>query len=1387
MSWVNERGTKEITLENGVTIQGLPVGTAVIGHKLILFTTKHTQEYPNPNTGIDDYIYMLEYTNKDTATMKCTLICNKALNFSTMCPFETLVSYESEKIKKVYWTDDRNQPRVINIGVSDDTSIDRYFNSKPNTFFDFSPTLALTETVTVTKSTGVAGMFAPGVIQYALTYYNKYGQESGIFYTTPLLYISHVDRGASPEDKVQNAFTIRVKGIDTNFDYLRIYSIQRTSINGTPICKRVQDISIKNVDSLETVVSYTDTGTNGDSIDPTELLYKGGEFVQAKTLVQKDNTLFLGNLKTTKYPIANLEDNIQQGASIECNTRIINAYRVSDHYSFQLSATGARSGETPHAVPCGGFKTGNYYRLGVQFQHKSGKWSEPIHIIKNVDTVDHEQTNIPSVNDNNITLPNFKGTLTNYVVGNDTLFNKLRNAGYYKIRPVVVFPTNMDKDVICQTVATPVLKYGESNKMKYSSWFFRPYNYKGDDDTEEYDLSPTATAISPKSCRGRSLHYQSSPNPESLRLTEIEGTYGIDSTFYVDSYWGTFHSPDLEFDEQTWNAEYNHCTLKYSGTVTFDKTYSDIDIQTETPGINGDSCFDHKTIDSDGPEGIVSGLFYTDFIVDDHDNAFRQFDQQRSIARWLVFPWQGTGSLNNDCSRPADKGVQSAVLKKKIISNYRNSITSLYTYANRLSPTGSGSPNLSLFTSNEVSILKLKEEKLKVPGEYENFSYMGNVDTLLMPTASSDIYFAHEGITIVSDTDVDESWTGDNPSIDTKFNSKAWLKICPGPSVGEFTGAIGQWKNYNWTMANIGIGDTYSSLNHKKLPVRMKYKSTPHLVGTIPHISNTGLEKKLPVFDVCHATNKETRYGGYSPDALQANTWVPCGEPVVIPNNVGENYVLSFYYDYGDTYFQRWDCLKTYAFTPEDINQVIEIGSFMLETYVNIDGRYDRNREQMNNLNMSPQNYNLLNPVYSQVDNFFSYKIQPEDAALNSDYPNLLTWTLTKESGADVDQWTHITLANILEMDGDKGEVTALQRFNNSIVCFQESGLSRVLYNENTAVTTTEGVPIEIANSNKVQGKDYISGSIGCRNKWSIVNTPVGIYFMDNNDKSIYLFNGQLTNLSLSKGFNSWCKQNIIPDREWNTKDFNAHRISQYDDSEFDGGAFVSYYDRQNQDVLFINNDTALAFSEKVGMFTSFYSYSGSPYLCNLDDTVLWLRGHYDEETNANSNTTLWKHQSAEDYCSFFGETQPYSMTLVGNPEPLLDKTFTNIEFRACVTGEGVFEADPFDETFDETFHPNDAIGFYLPFDMLDVWNEYQSGGTALENKMGHDLFKHHTPDHTSSLIRKFRIWRCDIPRNNDSRDRIRNTWTYIKLSKQNGTDIKFKTEIHDVVLTYFI
>ena len=975
MSWVSERGTRKITYEAGSDeLVGLPIGTAVIDHQLVLFTTEYSGE--NFNSNNDDHIYLLKYTDKEASEMSCRQLCQKPMNFSAQYPLETLVSYESETIQKVYWTDGRNQPRLINIALP---NIGELLADKPSTYFDFVPALKLQEEVTVEKNIGVLGTFAAGVIQYSFTYFNKNGQETGIFYTTPLLYISYSDRGGSPDAKINNAFTIKINKVDKDFDYIRIYSIQRTSINATPLCKRVHDISLTGITGNS--VSYIDTGENGDSVDPTELLYKGGNSISAKTMAHKDSTLFFGNLHILQPYIIDYKSAIQERVSITSGTRTL----TCSNDVFQLSAKASRPGAyyNGSSTPCGGFKTGNYYRLGVQFQHESGKWSDPIHIMK-ADTIDHLQDQIPLANGTIIQLPNFKGELSNT---GGQLFDSLRKAGYLKIRPVVVFPTGIDRDVVCQAVATPALQFGEesgNSTMHYSSWFFRPYRYI----SEVNDKKPESndTAISPCSWRGGTLEYYVGGNMRYIRQQEVEGTYGSNSAFTIDMYYHTFHSPDVEFDTQLHSLDYNTMGVNTVGTVTFTHTYADIDIQTETPSISDNGGFDHQAIAGQGPEGIVTGLFYEDSFVDDDENAeLRAFDQQKSPARFFIYPWQGTGSLNNDCARPAGKGIQSAKLKKKVISNYRDTETELWNYQSS-SSTKYSNPGMQLFSGEDVEIRKLPS----------NHIYMGNIDTALMPNSSSPIYTAYSGVTVGTETDVGTPSEGleeytytveTHSTVSTSFNSSDWCKI-------DNTILYKYIKNEGWKKGydkdGIGyIGDAYKDLSRKKLPVRMRYKSTPHFIGRIFTSSEyrskvfsgkavTALFNKLFIVEVCHSTDKTVRYGGYSEDALCANSWVPCGEPVVIPEESNASSKVTFYYDYGDSYFQKWDCLKTYAFTPEDINQVIEIGSFRLTTYINIDGRYDRNRAQFSNLNMSPTNFNLMNMVYSQTDNFFSYKILPE-------------------------------------------------------------------------------------------------------------------------------------------------------------------------------------------------------------------------------------------------------------------------------------------------------------------------------------------------------------------------------------------------------------------------
>ena len=150
--------------------------------------------------------------------------------------------------------------------------------------------------------------------------------------------------------------------------------------------------------------------------------------------------------------------------------------------------------------------------------------------------------------------------------------------------------------------------------------------------------------------------------------------------------------------------------------------------------------------------------------------------------------------------------------------------------------------------------------------------------------------------------------------------------------------------------------------------IRMKYKATPHIVVNLSqklpstgaedatdtmtfsgYTFNNNLPSHLFLVELARSENQLINpFGGNSDLAIKDNIWIPAGEAIDF-SVLNVDKTLSVKYLHGDCYYQRYDCLKTYPFTQEDENSIVEIGSFMVETRVNIDGRYDRNRGQLAN------------------------------------------------------------------------------------------------------------------------------------------------------------------------------------------------------------------------------------------------------------------------------------------------------------------------------------------------------------------------------------------------------------------------------------------------------
>lgn len=583
--------------------------------------------------------------------------------------------------------------------------------------------------------------------------------------------------------------------------------------------------------------------------------------------------------------------------------------------------------------------------------------------------------------------------------------------------------------------------------------------------------------------------------------------------------------------------------------------------------------------------------------------------------------------------------------------------------------------------------------------------------------------------------------------------------------------AVPATKSRTYSFEVKGVTYLYKDGDMKELGVQQfDYYRSP------VYISHDDFDIDIPFFYIAELYNTfedsegnvhDTRYGGTSDAAIQANTFIPISSPVKLweDNGDGSRTDITEISAYsGDTYVSRYDILKTLPYSDNSENSITEIASVLLETHINVDGRTDTNRGNSNMLGITEENFNIYNDVYSSDNNFFSGAVLSSSRFSTNIFPSQITWTLTKTPNEEIDTWTNITLASVLDMDGDKGPVRAIRRYQNSLIAFQDKGIAEILFNSRTQLATTEGVPIEIANSGRVDGKRYVTDKAGCVNKWSIVETSRGIYFIDNINSSISVFNGSVQSLSDAKGFKDWIGRNNSTDL-WNPRDFNN---------------FVSFWDRVNDDVYFLRgnegeNHDVLCYNEQLQQFVSFYNYGKVPMMVNVQDKFVAFKTVNTGDEATPDHKYLWK-QGEGLYSHIFNEYQNFYTLYRVTPEPYSDKTFTNLTYRA----------DMFDMNQDNDFMPGEGLLTGNTFDTLEVWNEYQGNKVNLEFT-AKDLY----PDKR----RKFRIWRMDIPRDRKSEDnpyglnRIRNPWIYLKLEKDN-TNLEEghneRMEFHDLAVSYF-
>ncbi len=1457
---VNERGNQKVA-----DFDGKILGYAQIDEDVYVFTLEGNL-----------YKVFIEDSN-----VQISLVATNITNLDKDHPIECITSIESDKVKKIYWADGKNEVRYINV-VSDTILTGPYEFVRND--------LKLEETITVEKLIG-GGYFNSGIIQYAISYYNYYSNETPIINASTINYIS-LNQGSKADDQVACSFRITVKNLDNRFEYIRVYAIKRTSLDGTPEVYRVNDIYIKD----KTEVTITDNGTIGASEDPTLLLYLGGDKIIASTLNSQDgNTLFLADVKDNNNYIEEPErltiqetckDSLQFiPRELICETNFLE-YKGLLNNSQDKIAT---------------FKYGENYRIGVQYQFNDGKVSDVVYL-KDIQNNVH-----PNVLDNGIQISELKAQVT-------FPDNAVR------ARLMYVPPSLYDRTRVCQGIISPTLYEEGARASEYlyamPSWILRDSSYKNNQiilnevqsivetepttvnsieqirgnkkscvikyyfiknflygqsnissyfkfsiDSKEYSFGGSGSpqyidenltkyyerAVEKlKELCGNDVQY---PSKEEWIATKDNGTIVINyvltipfeqaiyqnlltssssNNILVDTSICTFYSPEIENIHSSLIDKKLQVSLL--GGIFIQDYYSNYTILTSNTlrDINQIGIVNQKF-----KETFTSGLLWND-VTPDTDLA-RKEEDVTNYYPWIfrTYLWHREGSLNadkinNNNSYNNKYPDAYSVLQKKIFLNVRSC-----TYANyfnnpievqadykihikdyegayklnnkiyqgtidlvNVNTSDKGYPIMGVKVRPEVGVYEalsredqivantLEEEKEiyskdPVSIKYKTADhivldlnkYLPNTkkeNSLLIPQGmvNSDLlvdcitdkkslngisiedaeklglYVGFKFITITKEASVingnvqkiisltkqEESYqvvcvtTQDSPF--PNYETQIGKSISIGALMEYVDGNISYGGTYKITLVDITSDEETSTPYILVIDIEhLQYIDKPELVSE--EDINPNNKKFFYIVDIIK--NLSRQYGGKLTNnngdlLLQTTRWIPIGD-FITKDNDG---TATLFGKYGDTYFQRYDCLNTKPYSKEDKNQCIDITSFFVETRINIDGRYDTRGDTSVNINYN--DYNSINDVYTQQDNYFVHTNATIKDPMTY-FPNGIVFSKTKTPTEINDSWTNISMSNITFVNGQYGKINSLNVFNNNIYFFQNKAIGVINYNQRVQVSTSDGIPIELANGNKVQGTTYLTNNYGCINKWSICETPSGLYFIDDWHKAIMHFNGQQFNdLSYSKQLYSWIHKHVSSS-PWKLGNYEVKTL----------------YDKYNKDVYFTSIDGTLAFNENLGEFSSMYSYSKVSWLFNI-------KGASYQVYNKTFDTkdSLWKLHGNSEYSKFFDEYYPYSVTIVANPEFQQDKIFDTLEFRTNGT---------------EVFNNNSTSEY--PFNTLVTSNEYQ---TAISS--------------TNNIKKKFRIWRWQVGRDfKNKKDRIRNPWSKMTITGNSKNQVR----LYDLAVSYYV
>lgn len=1213
------------------------------------------------------------------APLTISLMYMRNLGFSTSNPIQAIYNYENPLIEKVYWVDGKAQLRFLNLRQS-------LLNGDSENLIEVGKSVVsivgdFKLSQPKLKSLSPGGKNTAGVIQYGYNLYRVNGSQTVLSPLSPLISLGKITGGGGElNEVVSSTVTVSIKDLDKSYTHIKVYAIKYSSYNQAPSTYVVFDGSIANYDEL--IIS--DGGTIVKSISLAELLFLGSNVFIPKHIESKNLRLFMFNLKELKFEID--LDTRAYGHAID-KTAVVWHNVVSDGLG------GVTTGSPSKTL----FVNTDTYLLDSK--HDSiNKDYESYKFQKNGNTI--------GVEGKYIKLEVERTSLTSDELITSKLF---KDREIYRI--AIEFYNSKGQYSFPKWIADIKMPSGNldglHNKLKvtmkpeFYSWLNtisveKPVGYRllrsdRTDSDKTILCQGLINGMIANVKEGTDRTYQhagliaSEINvPEVLKMPSIQRRLGGDNIPFIKA--ADYHSLSSSYYNSPTLGGQGHALETNSSSSIFGGSKSPCNFQYNRlmQLYSPDITFGNPILNSSMTLNVVGCQKQS--VTNNWSAEYNPVTETSEVeAKFLNGFNADSGGVNTILM----KGDPQHLMDKGFFAPTNGEGTTAFHQIYRefkggfiRTPDG-GMKTFELYGTPEIS------ESGSQPKAYNNDSllrYSNSLQGMLLQKGAVQVYgqnsYGARCVVLAEGSNDSKTPISVRRPLEKIFTD-AWLNLATG-----------------------GSGSSLGNINSGMVVELAREKSYEYLGGI---------------------------YGGNSMESKTRSSYISMGDY----NDISINeYLIK---SPGDTFVSDFNFAKIAKtdnkLSSVDFGQLTELISVPLETSINLTKRNDTSTNSWDNrFQPKESEYHQYNKVYSQQPTLIqSVGVGLKFKSIN-EFDTKFISSSVKIPGEFLDSWTNFLDNETRTIDGRYGPITGVAKFADEIYTFQDSGVAKISIEPRVQMNASDGIAIQLGTGKTLDWHTYLSTDSGTKNKWSIITTPSGIYYYDTINRSIMQISSGVKNLTELAGMHSFMTNNT------------AFEDLSNDNPILLKGVSIGYNNLDNEVYFTFNqreNKFTLALYELKNIFTSFYDYVPSIYICKGQRIM----------STGPDKTSIWQHFLGKRN-SFYGVTYPSSITFLASPDS--DSTFNNVDYRMemkNIAGEDL---------------PNTTLS------SARLWNEYQDTG-----EVSLILRK--------NLKRRFRNWNIIMPRaikdNKRTRDRIRSQWAYLKLTLNNPDGNKMI--LHDPTLSY--